>query len=79
LSHNTSVSRATNFTPFKLLFGEEAITLEEIKFKSARTRSEAVHNPMEAESKDLLEPEIESCQKFACIPGQVEGLERQKR
>jgi hypothetical protein len=25
-SHNTTVSRSTGFTPFKLLFGDEAIT-----------------------------------------------------
>jgi transposase InsO family protein len=28
-NHNTAVSRATGFTPFKLLFGDEAITPEE--------------------------------------------------
>jgi hypothetical protein len=31
-AHNIIVSRSTNFTPFKLLCGEEAITPEEIKF-----------------------------------------------
>jgi transposase InsO family protein len=30
-SHNTSISRSTGFTPFKLLFGDEAITPEEAK------------------------------------------------
>jgi transposase InsO family protein len=30
-SHNTITSRSTGFTPFKLLFGDEAITLEEAK------------------------------------------------
>jgi hypothetical protein len=30
-SHNTTASRSTGFTPFKLLFGDEAITLEEAK------------------------------------------------
>jgi hypothetical protein len=30
-SHNTTVSRSTGFTPFKLLFGDEAITPEEAK------------------------------------------------
>jgi hypothetical protein len=28
-SHNTTISRSTGFTPFKLLFGDEAITPEE--------------------------------------------------
>ena len=33
-NHNTVVSRSTGFTPFKLLFGDEAITLEEAKIGS---------------------------------------------
>jgi hypothetical protein len=36
-SHNTTISRATNFTPFRLLYGEEAIIPEEVKFGSMRT------------------------------------------
>jgi transposase InsO family protein len=35
-SHNTTASRSTGFTPFKLLFGDEAITLEEAKAGSIR-------------------------------------------
>jgi hypothetical protein len=35
-SHNTSESRARKFTPFKLLFGEEAVLLKEITHKSPR-------------------------------------------
>jgi hypothetical protein len=30
-SHNTTMSRSTRFTPFKLLFGDEAITPKEAK------------------------------------------------
>jgi transposase InsO family protein len=30
-SHNTTVSRSTGFTPFKLLFGDKAITPEEAR------------------------------------------------
>jgi hypothetical protein len=33
-SHNTTVSRAINFTPFLLLFGAEAVLPEEIKHRS---------------------------------------------
>jgi hypothetical protein len=55
-SHNTSICRATKFTPFKLLYGEELVTTEEIKLHSARTNAEAIHSPSEAKSKDLLEP-----------------------
>jgi hypothetical protein len=36
-SHNTTVSRSTGFTPFKLLLGDEAITPEEAKAGSIRT------------------------------------------
>jgi hypothetical protein len=35
-SHNTSKSRATKFTPFKLLFREEAVLPEELTHKSPR-------------------------------------------
>jgi hypothetical protein len=56
-SHNNSVSKATNFTPFKLLYQEEPVTPEEIKLRSARTRSEVIYSPTEAEIKELLEEE----------------------
>jgi hypothetical protein len=56
-SHNTSICRAIKFTPFKLLYGEELVTPEEIKLHSVRTRTEVTYSPSEAESIDLLEPE----------------------
>jgi hypothetical protein len=34
-NHQTSVSRSTGFTTFKLLFGDEAVSPEEVKRKSA--------------------------------------------
>ena len=40
-SHNMTESRTTKFTPFKLLYGEEAVTLEEIRLNSWRTSEEA--------------------------------------
>jgi transposase InsO family protein len=40
-SHNTTMSRSTGFTPFKLLFGDEAITPEEAKAGSIRTVASA--------------------------------------
>jgi hypothetical protein len=36
-NHNIVVSRSTGFTPFKLLFGDEAITPEEARTGSIRT------------------------------------------
>jgi transposase InsO family protein len=35
-NHNTVVSRSTGFTPFKLLFSDEAITPEEVRTGSIR-------------------------------------------
>jgi hypothetical protein len=67
-SHTTSVCRATKFTPFRLLYGEELVTPEEIKLHSARTKAEAIYSPTEAESKDMLEPEhmkaVENLQSY---------------
>jgi hypothetical protein len=40
-SHNTTTSRSTGFTPFMLLFGDEAITPEEAKTGSIRTIASA--------------------------------------
>jgi hypothetical protein len=54
-SHNTAVSRVTNFSPLWLLFGAKAVTLEEIKHKSMRTVSKAMFCPSEAKGKDLLD------------------------
>ena len=38
-NHNTAVSRSTGFTPFKLLFGDEAITPKEARIGSIRTKA----------------------------------------
>jgi hypothetical protein len=54
-SHNTTVCKATNLTPFRLLFRAEAVLPEEIKHKSLRIATEAPSCPSEAEEKDLLE------------------------
>jgi transposase InsO family protein len=35
-SHNTIASKTTGFTPFKLLYGEEVMLLEEMKHESLR-------------------------------------------
>jgi hypothetical protein len=62
-SHNTSICRATKFTPFKLLYGEEPVTPEEIKLFSARTNTDAMYSPTKVESKDLLELECKKVVK----------------
>jgi hypothetical protein len=54
-SHNTTTGRATNFTPFRLLFGAEAVLPKEIKHQSLCTTAEVSPCPSEPEEKDLLE------------------------
>jgi hypothetical protein len=53
-SHNTTVSRATNFTPFRLMYGSKEVLPEEVKHLSLRTATEALACPSEAKEKDLL-------------------------
>jgi hypothetical protein len=54
-SHNTTVSRSTRFTPFKLLFGDEAITPEEAKTGSIRTTASAKDEADYQTTKDTIE------------------------
>jgi hypothetical protein len=78
-SHNTSICIATKFTPFKLLYGEEPVTPEEIKLRSTRTNTEAIHCHFEAKSKDLLEPRVhEGGRKPTVLPKWNKSMERQK-
>jgi hypothetical protein len=57
-SHNTTVSRSTGFTPFKLLFGEEAITPEEAKAGSIRTTASTEEEANYHVVKDTIEGNI---------------------
>jgi hypothetical protein len=54
-SHNTTISRSTGFTPFKLLFGDEAITPEEAKVGSIRTTASAEDEADYHVAKDTIE------------------------
>jgi hypothetical protein len=54
-SHNTTVSRSTSFTPFKLLFDDEAITPEEAKAGSIRTTASAEDEADSQITKDTIE------------------------
>jgi hypothetical protein len=67
-SHNTTIYRATNFTPLWLLFGVEAVLSKEIKHQSLRTTTEGLPCPREAEENDLLElerlKEVANLQKY---------------
>jgi hypothetical protein len=54
-SHNTTASRSIGFTPFKLLFGDEAITLEEAKTGSIGTTTSAEDEADYQITKDTIE------------------------
>jgi hypothetical protein len=54
-SHNTTISRSTCFTPFKLLFGDEAITPEEAKTRSIRTTASTEDEADYHVAKDTIE------------------------
>jgi hypothetical protein len=54
-NHNTAVSRSTGFTPFKLLFGDEAITPEEARTGSIRTKASTEDEVNYQISKDTIE------------------------
>jgi hypothetical protein len=54
-SHNTTISRSTGFTPFKLLFGDEAITPEEAKAGSIRTVASAEDEADYSVAKNAIE------------------------
>jgi hypothetical protein len=52
---NTTECRATGFTPFRLLYGLEAMTLQEIKHGSPRTVASAMPDVDKPTSKDLID------------------------
>jgi ribonuclease HI len=52
---NTTECRATGFTPFRLLYGSEAMTPQEIKHGSPRTSASTVPDVDEPTSKDLID------------------------
>jgi hypothetical protein len=52
---NTTECRATGFTPFRLLYGSEAMTPQEIKHRSPRTSASTVPDVDEPTSKDLID------------------------
>jgi hypothetical protein len=55
-THNTTVSRTTGFTPFRLLFGSEAMTPEEIKNESMRVlKSKEIEEVDKKVEKDMIE------------------------
>jgi hypothetical protein len=68
MSHNTIMCRATNFTPFRLMYGADTVVPEEIKQRSLSTTTEATVCPNEKEEKDMLKSDrlkaITNLQKY---------------
>jgi hypothetical protein len=54
-NHNTAISRSIGFTPFKLLFGDEAITPKEARRGSIRTLASAEDEEGYKITKDTIE------------------------
>jgi hypothetical protein len=54
-NHNTTVSRSTCFTPFKLLYGDETITPEEARTGSIRTKASMEDEADYQITKDTIE------------------------
>jgi hypothetical protein len=54
-SLNTTECRATGFTPFRLMYGSEAMTLQELKHGYPRTNKSVVPDVDEQTSKDLID------------------------
>jgi hypothetical protein len=55
-SHNTTVSRATGFTPFRLLFGTKAMAPEEMKNESMRVlKAKEIEEVDQKVEKDMIE------------------------
>jgi hypothetical protein len=54
-NHNSVVSRSTGFTPFKLLFSDEAITPEEARTWSIRTKASTEDEANCQITKDTIE------------------------
>jgi hypothetical protein len=74
-SHNTTISRATNFTPFRLMYGAEAVLPEEVKHQSLRIAAEVPACPSEAE-KRIYWSSIGSWSWPICISIRNKGMER---
>jgi hypothetical protein len=70
-SHNTIVSRATGFTLFRLLFGTEAMTPEEIKNESMRV--------MKAKEIEEVDQKVEKDMIELTIPEAAENIEKYQK
>jgi hypothetical protein len=78
-SHTTTVCRATNFTPFQLMYRAEAMLAEEIKHRSLRVTAESKPCLNEKEEKDMLESNrLKSVTNLEKISRRNKSMERPK-
>ena len=63
-SHNTTASRTTRFTPFKLLYGEEAMLPEEARHQSLRVIKQALANDEEYSKKTIEGTRLEAIESI---------------
>jgi hypothetical protein len=78
-SHNTTVSRATGCTPFRLLFGTEAMTPEEIKNESMRVlKAKEIEEVDQKVEKDMIELTILEAAEHREVLERDQGVERQE-
>jgi hypothetical protein len=78
-SHNTTESRATKFTPFRLLYGAEAMIPEEIMGESLRVTEEQASRENLAQDKDLAEVDrIKACHNLETYQRQTRSWRDKK-
>ena len=63
-SHNTTASRAMGFTPFKLLYGEEALLPEEVRHQSLRLMKQALAADEEYSKETIEGTRLEAVQNI---------------
>ena len=67
-SHNTTTSRTTSFTPFKLRYGEEAMLPEEIKHQSLRVMKHVLVVDEEYFKETIESTRLEAVENITKIP-----------
>ena len=70
-SHNTTTSRTMGFTPFKLLYGEEAMLPEEIKHQSLRVMKQALVADEEYSKETIEGTRLEVVENISKYQGQT--------
>ena len=63
-SHNTIASRAMGFTPFKLLYGEEAMLPKEVRHQSLRVMKQALAADEEYSKETIEGTRLEAVQNI---------------